>query len=39
MTQNANEEEKFPQKSFISKKFGIQINYGHLVDNFKSFLY
>ena len=27
---------RFPKK-FINKKFGIRINYAHLVDNFKSF--
>ena len=36
MTQNANKEEEFPKKN-INKKFGIRINYAHLVDNFKSF--
>ena len=43
MTQNANKEEKIQKKKvflkekFINKKFGIRINYAHLVDNFKSF--
>ena len=45
MTQNANKEEKIQKKKvflkekFINKKFGIRINYAHLVDNFKSFYY
>ena len=43
MTQNTNKEEKitktifFRKKKIINKKFGIRINYAHLVDNFKSF--